>query len=158
MEGLGGTTLSVIAAALIIGILGDLMPKSGSMGNLFRMIGGLFLAFTLISPVVRLDFSNLDDFLGEFAADAEYHSEAGASQADEMYRSIIKSRTEAYILDKAVELQTELGAEVKLSSDANAVPVSVQLTGEVSPYAKGILSQMIEEELGIAKENQIWNG
>ena len=36
------------------------------------------------------------------------------------------------------------------------IPIKVRLSGKASPYAKGQLQQIITEELGIEKENQIW--
>jgi len=156
MEGVSGYILSVISAALVLGILGDLLPKNGGMGKLYRLIGGLFLSFTIISPVVKLDFSNVFNFYDDFLLKGERYSESGMSDADQMYRSIIKSQTEAYILDKAELYQAEIGAEVILSEEDIPVPCAVQLIGSASPYAKKQLSEVMERELGIAKENQKW--
>lgn len=158
MEEFSGYILSVVAAAIIVGIPGDLISKNGSMGKIYRLIGGLFLSFTIISPMVNLDFSNINDFFEDFALEAEYHAAAGESEADKSYRAIIKSRAEAYILDKAELYQASIRADVTLSDEESAVPVSVQLIGNVSPYAKIQLSEIIEAELGIAKENQKWIG
>jgi hypothetical protein len=59
-------------------------------------------------------------------------------------------------LDKAQALNTALEVEVTLSDDEIPIPVKVRLSGKVSPYAKGRLQQIISEELGIERENQIW--
>lgn len=148
--------LMIICAALVVGILSDLMPQKGSSGKLFRMIGGLFLAFSMISPIVKLDFSKLDLFFEEFQLEGNMHAAAGESEGDKMYRSIIKSRTEAYILDKAGLYGAQINADITLSEDASAKPESALMKGNVSPYVKKQLTDILEEELGISKENQKW--
>jgi hypothetical protein len=47
---------------------------------------------------------------------------------------------------------------VYLSEDTIPVPISVEIRGSVSPYGKQQLTKLLEEELGIAKENQLWIG
>ena len=69
---------------------------------------------------------------------------------------IIKAETEAYILDKASQLNVELSVEVTI--DEENIPTAVTLSGEVSPYARRQLQEIIESDLGIAKENQRWTG
>lgn len=158
MERLSGFILSVIAASLIISILGDLMPKGGPMGALFRLVGGMFLAFTIISPVVKMDFSKLEFLIEDFSSEGAYYSEAGKTDAQAMYRSIIKDQAEAYILDKANLYGADMQAEVSVSEEDQPIPVSAKLTGKFSPYAKKQISDSIERDLGISKENQNWMG
>jgi hypothetical protein len=69
---------------------------------------------------------------------------------------IIKHRTAAYILQRAQELHVHLDIEVVLSADDIPVPEKVFLSGTVAPFAKKQLQQIIEQDLGIAKECQIW--
>ena len=73
-----------------------------------------------------------------------------------MLAQFIKERTQSYILDKAQSLNAVLDVEVTLSDDEIPVPVKVCITGKVSPYARGRLENLIIEDLGIEKENQIW--
>ena len=150
--------LSVICAAFVLGILDSIFNQKGSTGGLLKLIGGLFLAFTMLSPVVRMDFSGIWNFLEEYTVAGESAAAVGESMAEEEYRTIIKSETEAYILDKANVLGVTLAVEVTLSRDEVPVPVEAVLRGAVSPYAKQQLQQMMETELDIAKENQLWIG
>ena len=48
--------------------------------------------------------------------------------------------------------------EVTLSQDDPPVPEYVEIFGEISPYIKLRLEELIQEELNIAKENQRWTG
>lgn len=150
--------LSVISAGLVIGILRELAGKNGSIGGIIRVICGLFLTFTIIAPVSRLDFSSIDLFIREYSLEGAHYSAQGEADADRTYQAIIKEQTEAYILDKAQSLQVKIQADVTLDESDVPVPVFVCLSGDVSPYAKQQLEVMLEEELGIAKENQKWIG
>ena len=76
--------------------------------------------------------------------------------AGEAEGNIIKSRVQAYILDKADSFGTSLEVEVILDQDH--IPVSVELQGNISPYARAQLTEIIEEDLGIPKEHQLWIG
>ena len=73
-------------------------------------------------------------------------------------RTIIKGETEAYILDKAASLGVELEVDVLLEDMYPMAPKTVRLSGSVSPYVRNRLQNIIAEELGISKENQIWIG
>lgn len=158
MEQLSRYILSVIAAAMITAILTGILDKKGSAGTLVRLIGGLFLAFCIVQPLANFDWSALTAFAEGFSADGEAAAAQGEILADEEYRSIIKSRVEAYILDKAETYQAELTVEVTLSDQDVPVPAAARLQGSISPYAKSQLQQMMEEELGISKEDQLWIG
>lgn len=156
MEGLRGYILSVISAAFVLAILNTLVDKKGSAGMLLRLIGGLFLTFTLISPVIDLDFTGIFDYLEEFSESGSDAAVSGELMAREEYRTIIKDKLEAYILDKAKDLGLDLTVEVTLGDDD--VPEEVIIRGVASPYGKARLQQMITQDLGIAKENQLWIG
>lgn len=158
MEALGKYILSVTAAAMIVGIVSGCVDSKSGAGAMLRLIGGLFLTFTIIQPIARLDFTALTAFAEDFSIDGEAASAQGEIIAGDTLRGIIKSEMEAYILDKAGLYQTELTVEVTLSLDDVPTPESVRLSGAVSPYAKTKLQQMIEEDLGIPKENQLWIG
>jgi hypothetical protein len=47
---------------------------------------------------------------------------------------------------------------VTLSDELPPVPVEVRLSGDISPYIKTRLQSILEDDLGISKENQIWTG
>lgn len=152
MENVSGYILSVIAGAMILGILQGICSKA----PLLRLAGGLFLTFVILQPLAEFDFSDITDFM-EAYSDAGVHASAlGESMGDETYRSVIKAEVETYILDKAETLGAQLRVEVMLGE--NAIPESVQLRGNISPYARARLVQMMETDLGIARENQLWIG
>ena len=78
----------------------------------------------------------------------------GTALAADAKADIITAQVEAYILDKAALYQAPVTVDVTL--DEEGTPVSVRLSGAVSPYAKTRLSEMMETDLGIKKEAQQW--
>lgn len=122
------------------------------------MVGGLFLAFVMLSPVADWDYDGIASFAQSYEILGKAAAGKGKDLATEQTRTIIKEKACAYILDKAETLRTTLAVEVVLSNDEIPIPESVYLSGQVSPFAKQQLQHLIETELGIPKERQIWTG
>ena len=59
-------------------------------------------------------------------------------------------------MDKAASLDATVTAEVILSGGDIPVPTQITLVGSVDAAAKTRLEQIILQDLGIAKENQLW--
>ena len=148
--------LSVICGAMVCAIVSGLTDQKGSKVALLKLITGIFLAFTVISPITRIQLEELTIFTEELQEEASIAAAFGHSVAEESRSGLIKSKMEAYILDKAATLNTSLSVEVIL--DECFYPESVKLQGNITPYARFRLESILEEELGIAKENQEWIG
>lgn len=114
------------------------------------------MAVTVISPLISIQLPNIQSYMDAFAADAAYAVQVGQQMAATDTKDIIKSRVEAYILDKAAAFGADLTVEVALSEEQFPVPCAVEISGAISPYGKLRLTQLLEDELGIGKEDQIW--
>ena len=158
MEALGRYILSVTAAAILLGILRSLLGKKGRGAALVQLIGGLFLTFTMVAPMADVDLDAIFDSPWMFSADASVFADEGHAISQEQLRSIIKERSEAYILDKASSYHAQLDVDVIVSQDAMPIPTAVRLRGSISPYVKGEMEQWLQDNMGIQKENQLWNG
>lgn len=156
MDAVRDYLLRVISAAIIISIINSIIGKKGSMGTLIRFIGGTFLALTLVQPLIKFDWSVLTAFAEDYTLDAQVSAAMGEAIARDEYESIIKSRTEAYILDKARDYSLDLEVEVMLCNGDPPIPESVRIQGNISPYAKQVLKKYICEDLGIREEAQQW--
>lgn len=156
MAALGRYIFSVTTAAIICSILLSILKKKSGAAVLVRLIGGLFLTFTVIAPVSDVNFTAVFETPLEYTSQGNLIAASGQDLAQEQVQEIIKERCEAYILDKAMSYQTQIDAEVTLSQDDIAVPTAVQLKGSVSPYVKSILKKWLQVEMGIPEENQIW--
>ena len=121
-----------------------------------KMLTGLFLALTILRPLGDLRMNDLWQILPDVSADAEQVVAEGQANYRKELSRCIKERVQTYILDKGAQLGLSLSVEVELSDDPIPKPLRVRLRGDVSPYAKGRLQQILQEDLGIRKENQIW--
>ena len=122
------------------------------------MVCGLFLTVSVIGPVTDLDFSYVTAFADSFSQSAQSAASVGTRWAEEAQREIIKSETEAYILDKAAAYGLQIEVDVTLADGEQPKPERVTLSGAASPYARGKMQTLIADELGIPKERQLWTG
>lgn len=156
MDALREYILSVVAAAILCGIVSGLMDKKGSCAPVVKLICGVFLTLTVVHPVAKV---NIDEFM-KFTSSLEEDAEAAAAFGEEIYAQSMKESiieaTQTYILDKAQTLGLELEITVHLDSDQ--VPDEVTLEGACSPYGKQQLQAIIASDLGVPKERQIWIG
>ena len=148
--------LSLIAAAIICAIVACLVSGNTITGKMLRLLSGILMLITAITPLATISFHNISTFFDDinFAADA-YVSE-GERIANDEFSAIIKGQSEAYILDKATRMGLEIAVEVELDGGNNSIPRQIRITGEISPYEKGLLSEFITDNLGIPKECQQW--
>ena len=154
MEPIKEYLISVTAAALICGAVSNLAGKNGTLSKLVNLLCGLFLAITVIKPVVEVNVDDIYSFTDQLSADREMAVDMGTEMATEEMKRIIKEKTEAYILDKANSLGTEIQVEIILD---DLEPVGAILSGSVSPYVRSALGASISQDLGIPPEEQIGN-
>ncbi len=151
MAGLAEFMLGIIGCSLFVGILGR-FPLEGNQKKLLQLLSGVLLTLAVLRPVVHFDWSSLS--MKAYLPTGEDLAAQGQAMTADAAGAIIKSRTEAYILDKAAALDADL--EVRVELDDEHIPVQVTLDGSISPYARTRLSKTLEEDLGIPKERQQW--
>ncbi len=149
--------LSIITAAMICGIISVLFQeKKGSYAKIIKLISGIFLMFTVISPLGNVELTGFGDYTDTLKEIAEESVEEGVTAAAEERNAIIKQQTEAYILEKATSLGAQITVEVHLSDDSIPYPNAAVITGSVSPYDKAALVSYISTNLNIPEDSQIW--
>lgn len=156
MDSIKNYLISVISAAMISGIAISIAGKKSTIGAITKLLTGLFLVITVISPWTKLRFNDLSAFYSEFSMEAAGVVAEGEAAAQHEITSIIKGQVEAYILDKASSLNLNIEVQVTMSDTQPPAPISVTIKGTVAPYGKQRLEQIICDDLGIAKENQLW--
>lgn len=149
--------ISIIAVATIVSILSLFFDKKGTIGSTIRLLGGIILFFTVLSPLTKVKLESWQNIYEDIFSDASYTATQGQEMAVHAAGTIIKEELEAYILDKAVSMQLQVDVQVDLTDSYPPAPEKVTITGGVSPYAKKLLSQFLTESVGIPEENQIWN-
>lgn len=150
--------IGVTASAIICGIVKSISNEKTLSGAILRLIAGIVMTVTVLSPVVDLKLGDLPVLSGDLLAQASAAAEAGENLASAEINAIIKDRVQAYILDKAAAFGAALQVEVTMPDDGSRLPEAVTLYGSVAPYAKVRLQRIIAEDLQIAKEKQQWIG
>ena len=148
--------LRVVAAAVVCALLGALLPPKTAAGQISKILCGILLTITIISPLMDISFQNITGYFDALATDADQYVSEGEDAMRQQLTAIIKSETEAYILDKAKQMDLQIAVEVELDENNNSIPCAVTITGQISAYSKKVLSGYITDTLGIAKENQVW--
>lgn len=158
MESVQNYLISVVAASVVCGIVNSIMGKKGTAASVIKLVTGIFLSLTVISPLVQIRLTDLEYVTDSLALDASMAAAYGEDLSIQAMTSIIKSEAEAYILDKAASLGVELEVEVTLQDTDPYAPESVCLKGSASPYVKSQLTQYIAKQMGIPEEAQLWTG
>ena len=148
--------LSLLSAALLCCVAQGFFIEKSTVGSVVKMLCGIVMILTVVSPWASIRLRDLGDCLDSIHSDSSLAVGLGENMAQNELREIIKSRVEAYILDKANNYGAQLTVEVILSEEQIPVPISLHISGNISPYGKKMLSKMISEDLGIGLEDQVW--
>lgn len=155
MDGLQQYVFSVIAAALLSGVITRLSQNSG-IREIVRVLCGVFMTIVLILPISGKQAILWENLLPEIDQRAEEIVTDGACYAGKIEADIIKQRTEAYILDRAAAMDADIMVTVSLGKER--IPDSVRITGRISPLNRSRLTAVIASDLGIPREQQEWIG
>lgn len=144
--------LSVTCAAFICAILRSVGGEKGQI----KLLCGIFLALSVVRPLIQIRLDSFLPLYDEINAEAAFAVSAGEEYSTDAMADIISSRMEAYILDKASGYGAHLTVEIFTAGEGIPVPASVRIRGHVSPYVKKQLQEIIQQELGICLEDQLW--
>lgn len=153
MAGIKNYLLTVTAAAILCSILVRVAGKKGTAPAIIRLLSGLFMTATVLSPLITLELDRFADYTGGLSQQASQIAQEGTQMARQEMETIIISQTESYIQEKASALGVTLEVQVILN---NQIPDRVMLSGAISPGAKVHLTAWITNNLGIPPEAQEW--
>lgn len=148
--------LSVICVAVICALVQHIVPGSGSVQAVTKLVMGILLSIAVLRPFVQLENLNFHTILPTIAEDSQMAIQEGEQAALYAMSGSIKEKLESYILNKANALGMEVQVEITTANEIPPVPESATISGSVSPYSKRQLAEYMRAELGIAEENQIW--
>lgn len=153
MNGVASYILTVVTAAMVAAILRK-MAAEGAAGALIRMLSGIFLALTIISPLLKLELPDSAGWILSYTEEADAAAAVGVEMEMEARRSFITAQTRAYILDKAAAIGVSPTVTVEL--DAELIPVRVTLEAQAARHVKDQLTRSIMESLDLGEEGVIW--
>ena len=155
MSTLGQYVMGLIAGALICSVVMSFVTET-THRELIRMLCGIFMTVLIIAPLPGIQWkSDLLHWENVLRAGQDQAS-AGEIMARDVQIQRITDAVESYILDKASLEGAVLTVDVTLGEDM--LPVGAEMKGTVETEIRESLSEMLERELGIAKENQRWTG
>lgn len=158
MDELRGYILRIICAAIICCLLSSLPIGKALTGGVLKLVCGVILLLSVISPIVSFKLDGAGDLLNSLQNEANALQQQGEEISRSSRSEIIIRKTQAYILDKADALGAKITVEVMLTEDDLLRPCAVRIEGTVSPHDKGILAKVIADDLSISLEDQIWIG
>lgn len=156
MEDIRQYFLGLIAAALVTAIVSSILSKKGVYAAVVKLVCGVFMMLAVVSPWSKIRLENIIGTAEGFSDAGMIMADRAKQEARESMASVIKQRTEAYILDKAGSMGVQLSVEVRLDDSDIPVPVGVSISGSISPYNQNRLKEIISKDLGIKAEEQIW--
>ena len=141
------------ALSALLALAEGLVTQEG-IRRVLRLTGGVLMILVLLRPVVRMDLENLHFSLDALRQEAETLEEEYTRQQAEQLSAGIEEELASYIWDKAQALGLDCQVSVTVETGADGVPAprSVDITGEYSEA----LSEIIEKDLGVPREQQNW--
>ena len=156
MSDLGQYVYRVIVAAVFTSVLLAVTPGKGTIAAVIRLSAGVFLLLSAVSPIANSTGNYFLDSVTDIETEADHIIVAAQESRDSEIALVIKERTEAYISDMASGLGANLQVEIAIQTKSPYLPLSIIISGAVSPLTKQRLTSVIEKDLGIPEESQIW--
>lgn len=158
-EGLREIVLTLVGTAMLSTLALTLAPE-GKVKKAVRLICGLVMVLSVVGALKRLDFSGYSQELTKWRMQSDSLTDTIEGVNNELERTIIEEKCEAYILDKASGLDISI-EKVSVLADWDTegywYPVSVELKSDGVPTNRQKLEYHIEAELGISEEKIIWS-
>ena len=156
MDAIGEYILSVAAATILCSVARRMLEKKKTPNVVAKLLTSLFMTYTILSPLVGISVGSMGELSDAYERQASAAVAEGENYASENLQKSIKAQLEAYVLEKAEDLGADIQVSITLSDELYPVPRSIRITGQIGPYAKTRLKQIIEEDLGVLEAQQIW--
>lgn len=149
--------LTVTGAACVSSIAMAVTPE-GTVKKAVRLSCGLLMMAALLSVAVDIDDFSEPFGFSERRESARSEIDGILSSYDETRKESIEENAAAYILEKAGAMGLNVTVSVTAGADGSGcyLPVSAAIAGEIPEDAREELSEIIETELGITRDNQKW--
>lgn len=154
IAGLRSWLLALIAASLVCALADALMPK-GAVKGVGRLVCGLVLVSTILSPLGSLDLEAGQSWLESHLTWVELQRGELEQQVNSQMKVIIEQKYAAYIVDKAAQLGAVCSVQVECrQEDGLYLPLRAEIRGTIPPHLQTELVQIIVQDLEIP-EGQI---
>ena len=154
MENTKSYLFSVCAAAILCGIVLKITPPKGSSAVMIKMLCGIFVMITILSPIISLPDCDFQSYFTGLSGEAMSIVAHGKDNAQAEIDAVMQQRLESYIHEKANSLGVDLDVTITVK---DGVICSFCACGAISPYKKAQISDYVRDQLGIALEDQQWS-
>jgi hypothetical protein len=144
--------LSIIGCILFCGIILQIVSDFRAKKTI-QLISGTVLAITLLAPLSSFSFRDIQK-LDRETISPEIYIDMGRQEARNAQEVCIKDAYESYVKNKANELG--MLVTVNVSLDEDMYPCFARIYAQSGSDKVKRLEEILEEDLGITKENQIW--
>lgn len=145
---------SIIICSLCCSIVSQILTTTRKKA-LMHLISGVILSITILRPLSQIHLDLMLDVPGLDSYSADRYIADGEMAALELQKKSIQNACEAYILDKADAIGGQI--DIRISLNDHQIPVFAEVTCEADPEVQIQLEKILMRDLGIPKENQIWN-
>ena len=146
---------TVILSALICGILLSIAQNSG-YEPMLRLLFSVFLSIIVFSSLLDKSWLLEPAILKDMQISGNCYVQEGMDLAQQEARRMICTQMQTYITDKANIMGADIVPIVTVGEDL--FPEQVEIRGKVGSDVKRFLSDMMENDLNIAKDHQLWTG
>ena len=146
--------MGLIAAAMLLSVMNTLLPKRIFRG-IGQVTGGLILMLVLLQPVLGVQWEDFSEKYRDYEQQIDQQIETYTKDNQQQMEDIIERELNAYVWETAAQMGLDCEAEVETQiRDGVPYPVSITLYTDYNEA----LSDRIFRELGIAPEQQQWEG
>ena len=152
--------IQIIISAALLCSLALIITPDGRAKKAVGIVCAVSMITALISPLVKLDFSEYSEAVAGYKISAQKYADNGIENRENLNRLYIQEQCQAYILDKADYLGADVSAvkvTAEWSNDGYWYPVSADINHDCSDADRKKLESQIEAELGISRDNQNWS-
>lgn len=145
--------ISILQSVLLI------IVNDEQLGKMIQLIGGVAVASVLFTGISEFDYASYAASIQRQREEIRWDEASVKEDVNALHRRYIESKCAAYILENASNLQidlTDVNVDLAWNTEGYWYPVRTEITASGSAGDLTRLKSIIESELGIPIEEQIW--
>ncbi len=154
--GLNGWLMTILTVSLFCALAEALMPE-GPVRKVGKLVCGLALLCGVLIPV--FEPGAVEELFWQSGWSGAASVDAGAleQQLGQDMKRLIEQRCAAYIQDKAEQMGVSCTIQIVCKTEGELfVPDRAELTGPIPDAIRGKLARVLEQDLGIPQERQVF--
>jgi len=151
IESISNWAQTIIVAVISVTIIEMILPKKSNSKKYIQMVGGLFIVFTIISPIISY-FSNADDFRESIQSYEKYFETNNSIEVSaEEVNAISENQTKSLYLST---LKTDIKNRL-LEKGYKVNSLNIEISDEDLSKINSISLQIDKNKIEIEKVNKI---